>query len=82
MGILPPTSLSSSRMFAQIARDGDRLELLLLSSRFGDGPTAMDERREYLLFYVHILSSKINNDRLFRLRLIPEPLNKFLARVA
>jgi hypothetical protein len=26
----------------------------------------MDERREYLLFYVHILSSKINNDRLFR----------------
>jgi hypothetical protein len=33
---------------------------------FGDGPTPTDERREYLLFYVHILSSKINNDRLFR----------------
>jgi hypothetical protein len=33
---------------------------------FGDGPPSMDERREYLLFYVHILSSKINNDRLFR----------------
>jgi hypothetical protein len=53
-------------MFAQIARDGDRLERLLLSWRIWHGPTSMDERREYLLFYVHILSSKINNDRLFR----------------
>jgi hypothetical protein len=55
-------------MFAQIARDGDRLERLLLSSRIWHGPTSMDERREYLLFYVHILSSKINNDRCFGLR--------------
>jgi hypothetical protein len=53
-------------MFAQIARDGTASNVIFCHREFGAGPTPMDERREYHLLYVHILSSKINNHRLFR----------------
>jgi len=62
---------------------GTASNLFFCHREFGAGPTPTDEPREYLLFYVHILFSKINMMTVcFGLPVTPEPIKKFLARVA